>query len=89
MICYRCEANHAVDVGMTVYVFWHDGVRQATVSGIREHDRSVRPGCLRVYLPGPALGRYDIPFERVRSDFSLATADWPAWRAADASFVRP
>ena len=60
--------------GNTAYVLWHDGIRVGTVTAVREHDYSVPPGCVRVNLPGPALGRYNLPTDRVYSDLALAAS---------------
>jgi hypothetical protein len=50
-----------------VEVLWHDGWRRATVRAIRDNDWSVPHGHVRVYIPGPALGSYNLPLNRVRT----------------------
>ena len=50
----------------------HDGTQDfewtaGRVMAVRETDYSVKPGCVRVYLPGASRGRYDLPLERVRA----------------------
>lgn len=66
--------------GQTVYVSWHDGWRQGTVSAVRENDRSVKPGCVKVHLFGQ--GVYQIPLAAIRSDLAFVGNDEEAARAA-------
>jgi len=64
--------------GMTVYVRWHDGLRQCTLSRLRDaddgsQDLSVPPGLVRVRMPGD--GAHDVPWALVSSSLELGAKE--------------
>lgn len=64
--------------GMTVYVRWHDGPRQCTLSRLRDaddgtQDLSVPPGMARVRMPD--LGTHDVPWALVSSSLELGAVE--------------
>lgn len=64
--------------GMTVYVRWHDGLRQGALSSLREaddgsRDLSVPPGTVRIRLA--ELGAYNVPWALVSSSPELGAVE--------------
>lgn len=64
--------------GMTVYVRWPLGLRQCTLSRLRDaddgtQDFSVPPGMVRVHMPGQ--GAHNVPWALVSSSLELGAKE--------------